>query len=48
MSVTSAFRPSAAWREGDDPGHRQFRDIGPLELERSDVCLLYTYPSPRD
>jgi len=24
---------SAAWREGDDVGHRQFADLGPLELE---------------
>lgn len=24
---------SAAWFEGDDPGHRRFADIGPLELE---------------
>lgn len=45
MSVTSVFRPSAAWREGDDPGHRQFCDIGPLELERGtrlpDVTMAY-------
>jgi homoserine O-acetyltransferase len=25
---------SGAWRPGDDPGHRQFVDIGDLELER--------------
>src|SRR5690606_15730007 len=24
---------TGAWREGDDPGHRQFVDIGPLALE---------------
>jgi homoserine O-acetyltransferase len=24
---------SAAWREGDDPGRRQFADVGPLDLE---------------
>jgi homoserine O-acetyltransferase len=24
---------SAAWREGDPPGHRRFADLGPLELE---------------
>lgn len=24
---------SAAWREGDDPGHRHFADVGPLALE---------------
>ena len=27
-------RPSAAWREGDDPGGRLFADVGPLDLER--------------
>jgi len=29
----SPIPASAAWREGDDPGHRQFADVGPLELE---------------
>ena len=24
---------TGAWREGDDPGERQFADVGPLELE---------------
>ena len=26
-------RASSAWREGDDPGRREFVDLGPLELE---------------
>jgi len=28
-----AVPATAAWREGDDVGHRQFADLGPLELE---------------
>jgi len=27
---------SAAWREGDEPGHRQFVDVGALDLEAGD------------
>lgn len=34
MSVEHRPPPaSAAWREGDDPGRRQFADVGPLALE---------------
>ncbi len=29
-------RASGAWRDGDDPGRRQFTDIGTLELESGD------------
>ncbi len=31
---------SAAWREGDDPGRRQFADIGDLELEADSTGVL--------
>lgn len=31
-----AVPASAAWREGDDVGHRQFADLGPLDLEGGD------------
>lgn len=36
---------SAAWREGDPPGHRRFEDVGPVALERGgklpDVRVAY-------
>ena len=34
MTVTTDTHfPSGAWREGSDPGHRRFADVGPLSLE---------------
>ncbi|MDR3360490.1 MAG: hypothetical protein LBO20_07585, partial [Bifidobacteriaceae bacterium] len=35
---------SGAWREGDPPGHRQFAQLGPIQLERGgaiDVTCAY-------
>ncbi|WP_448073517.1 homoserine O-acetyltransferase MetX [Georgenia yuyongxinii] len=29
----AAIPATGAWREGDDPGHRRFADLGPLPLE---------------
>lgn len=34
MTVTTGSHPtSGAWREGSDPGHRRFAEVGPLRLE---------------
>jgi homoserine O-acetyltransferase/O-succinyltransferase len=33
QAPTAPVPASAAWREGDDPGRRQFEDLGPLGLE---------------
>ena len=29
-------RASGAWRDGDDPGHRLFADVGAFDLEAGD------------
>lgn len=34
MSVTSRASTGAVWRPGDDPGDRQFRELGAVALER--------------
>jgi homoserine O-acetyltransferase len=31
--VTDPLPPLGGWREGDDPGRRQFADLGPFDLE---------------